>query len=318
MKATLGMNYRMLSANLENMSNRLYDLRQEAASGKKLNRPSDDPAAIRPVLNYRVKTQSTERYLNHINTAQGEMEVLDSDLDQVENILVAAKETAIAVQNGTVNDADRQTYADRISQLFDEMFQAGNTQVNGKYIFAGYREDTRPFAENPAYDPDAYDPGDASTWAVQYQGDANTKTVEISPEKRIQTALTGNELFLGDADNDAAVDAGGTDLFSVLKNLEHAIREHDTAGIDAGMAQLEQGADQARRLRGQMGNNAWRIERAGRQLSEASIEFEEIISGYEDANVLEVFSELVQHETAFEAALNVTTRISKLSILDYM
>lgn len=318
MKATLGMNYRMLSSNLDSMSNRLYDLRRDAATGKQMNRPSDNPSAIRPVLNYRTKLQSTDRYLDHINTAQGDMQVLDSSLDQVENIMVAAKEAAIAVKNGALSKADQQTYADRVDQLFDEMLQAGNTQVNGKYVFSGYREDTAPFVENPAYDPVAWDSADASTWAVQYQGDDNAKTVEIAPDKQIQSTLTGNELFLGDANNDSAVDAEGTDLFSTLKNLAHAMREDNAAGIDTGLEKLEKGADQVRRLRGQMGNNAWRIERAGEHLSGAAIEFEKIISGYEDADVLEVFSKLVQQETAFEAALNVTTRISKLSILNYM
>ena len=318
MKATLGMNYRMLSSNLEDMSNRLYDLRRDAATGKQMNRPSDNPSAIRPVLNYRTKLQSTDRYLDHINTAQGDMQVLDSSLDQVENIMVAAKEAAIAVKNGALNEADQKTYADRVDQLFDEMLQAGNTQVNGKYVFSGYREDTAAFVENPAYDPDTWDPADASTWAVHYQGDGNAKTVEIAPDKQIQSSLTGNELFLGDADNDSAVDTEGTDLFSTLKNLAHAIREDDAAGIDTGLEKLEKGANQVRRLRGQMGNNAWRVERAGEHLSGAAIEFEKIISGYEDADVLEVFSKLVQQETAFEAALNVTTRISKLSILNYM
>lgn len=93
MKATLGMNYRTLSANLENMSNRLYELRQEAATGKKMNRPSDNPSAIGPVLNYRMKIQSTDRYMDHIKTAQGEMQVLDSNMDRIENVLTAAKET---------------------------------------------------------------------------------------------------------------------------------------------------------------------------------------------------------------------------------
>ncbi|MCF8096073.1 MAG: flagellar hook-associated protein FlgL [Desulfobacteraceae bacterium] len=318
MKATLAMNYRTLSSNLESMSNRLYDLRQEAATGKKMNRPSDNPSAIRPLLNYQMRAQSTDRYLDQIKTSQGNMQVLDSNLDQIENTLVAAKEATIAVQNGSVNDTDRQTYADKISQLFDEMLQAGNTQVNGKYVFSGYQDTTQAFTVNTAYDPAAYDPTDASTWAVQYHGDDNSKSVEIAPGKQIQVGLTGNELFLGDADNDSELDTSGTDLFSTLKNLERAIRANDAAGIEAGMGELEQGADQVRRLRGKMGNNAWRIERAGQQLEDASIEFEEIISGYEDADVLEVFSELVQHETAFEAALNVTTRISKLSILNYM
>lgn len=318
MKATLGMNYRVLGANLERLSNRLYELRQQTATGKRMNRPSDDPAAIRPVLDYRVRIQATERYLDHISMSGGDLEVLDSRLEQAENILVTARETGIAAMNETTNEEDRQTYADRLEQLFEEILQAGNTQVGGKYIFSGYREDVRPFSENPAYDPSLYDPSDASTWAVHYDGDEHAKSVEIAPGEHVQTALPGNELFLGDAENNGEVDGSGTDLFSVLKNFEHAVRQNDTAAMNTWFEKLEQGADQVRRLRGRMGNNAWRIERAARQLEDASIEFEKILSGYEDADVLEVFSQLVQQETAFEAALNVTSRISKLSILDFM
>jgi flagellar hook-associated protein 3 FlgL len=134
--------------------------------------------------------------------------------------------------------------------------------------------------------------------------------------------IPGNELFLGDADNDQEVDDGGVDLFSTLKDLEAAIRNNEMDDItdedDGLLEKVEQGADQVRRLRGRMGNNAWRIERASEQLNGAAIEFEKILSSYEDADALEVFSQLVQQETAFEAALNVTTRISKLSILDFM
>ncbi|HMA66498.1 MAG TPA: flagellar hook-associated protein FlgL [Desulfosalsimonadaceae bacterium] len=318
MKATLGMNYRTLSASLEDQSNRLYDLRQQSATGKKMNRPSDNPAAIRPLLNYRLRVDTTDRYLNHISAAQGEMEVQDSSLDQVENIMASAKEAAIAAKSGAANEQDRAAYADRVDQLFEELFQMANTRNSGKYIYAGYKEATVPFRINPDYDPQAYNPEDASTWAVSYQGDANAKTLEIAPEKRVQTALTGNELFLGDADGNKAVDADGTDLFSVLKNTEAAIRAGDEAAMEESLARLEQGADQVRRLRGRMGNNAWRIDRANQYMSDAAIELKEVISGYEDANILEVFTELTQQETAFKAALNVTSRVSKLSILDYM
>jgi flagellar hook-associated protein 3 FlgL len=316
-KATLGMNYRMLSANLQNMSGKMYELRQQAATGKKMNRPSDDPGAIRPVLNYRVEMASTDRYVNHINVAQGEMEILDSNLDQLENILVSVKETGIAAINGSVNDDGLATYGDRVGQLFDEMMQIANVQSKGKYIFSGYREATPPFAENMAYVPDS-SYGFDRPGAASYHGDENAKHVEIAPGKKIQAGLAGNELFLGDADNDGAVDPGGVDLFSLLKDFEQAIRSNDTTAMNDGLKKLEQGADQIRRLRGRMGNNAWRIDRAERHMSEAAIEFEEIISGYEDADALEAFSKLVQHETAFEAALNVTTRVSRLSILDYM
>lgn len=308
MKATLGMNYRMLSSELEHISSKMYELRQQSATGKKLNKPSDDPGALRPVLNYQVKSQATERYLNHVKTAQGEMQLLDSDLDNVTDILIKAKEVGIGAMNETATDADRQTYADQIDQLYDELLQVANRQSNGRYVFAGYQERTVPFVESP---------GD-SDWPVTYQGDAHAKTVEIAPGKRIQTGLTGSELFLGDADNDQEVDPGGKNVFAALKQFENAIRENDQAEMNNGLKGIQESMDQVIRLRGQMGNNGWRMERAAERLDEASVEFQEIISRYEDADILEVFSQLVQQETAFEAALNVTTRISKLSILDFM
>jgi flagellar hook-associated protein 3 FlgL len=318
MKATMGMNYRALSSELQQISNRLFDLRQHAATGKKFNKPSDNPSAIRPLLHYRGQTETADRYLNHMSVAQGEIKLLDSGLDHIEEIMVRAKELGIAAMSGSTNDEDRKTYANQIGMLFDELLQASNSQANGQYVFAGYQDKTVPFTENPAYDPDAYAPDDPSTWPVIYQGDNNLKMLEIAHGKSVQVALTGNELFLGDADNDQEVDSGNMNLFAVLKNFEHAIRENDYTKMNEGLENLENGAEQVRRLRGQMGNNAQRIEKATEQLYEASIEFRQIISRYEDADVLDVYSRLVQQETAFEAALNVTSRISKLSILDFM
>ncbi|MCU0614215.1 MAG: flagellar hook-associated protein FlgL [Desulfobacterales bacterium] len=318
MKATMGMNYRALSSELQQISNRLFDLRQQAATGKKFNKPSDNPGAIRPLLHYRIQNETAERYLNHMSVAQGEIQLLDSGLDHIEDIMVRAKELGIAALNGSTNEEDRKTYANQIGMLFDELLQASNSQANGQYIFAGYEDKTVPFEENAAYNPDDYDPDDSSTWPVIYHGDNNVKSVEIAYGKSIQIALTGNELFLGDIQNDQSVDSGNTNLFAVLKNFENAIRENDLTKMNEGLENLENGAEQVHRLRGKMGNNALRIEKTTEQLNDASIEFRQIISRYEDADILDVYSQLVQQETAFEAALNVTSRVSKLSILDFM
>jgi flagellar hook-associated protein 3 FlgL len=318
MKTTLSMNFRVLSSELHNISNRLFDLRQQVTTGKKLSKASDNPGAVRPLLNYQVQDEMTERYLNHMAVAQGDVQLLDSGLDHIEGILVRAKELGIAAMSGSTNEEDRKTYAHQIEMLFVEMVQAANGQSNGQYVFAGYQEKTVPFTENPAYDPDAYDPMDSSTWPVSYHGDNHVKMVDIAHGKSVQVALTGNELFLGDADNDQEVDFGNINLFAILKNFEHAIRENDHNKMKKGLEDLEHGAEQVRRLRGQMGNNAQRIEKTTEQLYEASIIFKQIVSRYEDADIIDVYSQLVQQETVFKTALNVTSRVSKLSILDFM
>ena len=41
---------------------------------------------------------------------------------------------------------------DEIAELKNELLDTANAVVDGKYIFAGYREDTKPFTANPAYE----------------------------------------------------------------------------------------------------------------------------------------------------------------------
>ncbi|HHB76731.1 MAG TPA: flagellar hook-associated protein 3, partial [Desulfobulbus sp.] len=81
---------------------------------------------------------------------------------------------------------------------------------------------------------------------------------------------------------------------------------------------IDGASDQTRRLRSQMGNRASRVETAMHHQEGVRIDLKQILSRYEDADAIEAFNDIVQQETAFQAALNVTSKVSKLSILDYM
>jgi flagellar hook-associated protein 3 FlgL len=63
MKATQGTTYRMLGQRLNQLTTQLEDLRKIGATGKKLNKPSDDPSAIRPVLSTKKQLSNVDRYM---------------------------------------------------------------------------------------------------------------------------------------------------------------------------------------------------------------------------------------------------------------
>jgi flagellar hook-associated protein 3 FlgL len=54
------------------------------------------------------------------------------------------------------------------------------------------------------------------------------------------------------------------------------------------------------------------------QREDAQIDLKQILSRYQDADILKVYNDIIQKESAFEAALNVTGRVSQISILDYL
>jgi len=186
-----------MQTNLDRITNDLASLRNQGASGLKLNNPSDDPGSIQPVLSTRTQIQENDRFLETMGTTGDKMAASDGYLSQVENILVSAKETALNAVNGGLSQTDLATLGDQIAQLRNQLLDTANAVVDGKYIYAGYKVDTKPFTANPTYDPALYNANDVTTWPYQYHGDNNPTQLEISPGEVLKTNLTGNELFMG-------------------------------------------------------------------------------------------------------------------------
>jgi flagellar hook-associated protein 3 FlgL len=186
-----------MQTNLDRITNDLLVLRNQGATGLRLNKPSDDPGAIRPVLSTRSQLQQNDRYLETMAQAGDKMAATDGHLAQVENVLVRVKEIALSSVNSALSQSDLAALADEIAELKNELLDTANAVIDGKYIFAGYQEDTKPFSVNPDYDPGSYDPGDVGTWPYLYHGDNNPTRLEITPGEVIQSTLTGNEVFFG-------------------------------------------------------------------------------------------------------------------------
>jgi flagellar hook-associated protein 3 FlgL len=197
MKVTENSTYRLMQTNLDRITNDLLVLRNQGATGLKLNKPSDDPGAIRPVLTTRTQLQQNARYLETMGQTSDKMAAADGHLAHVENILVRVKEIAINSNNSALSASDLSTLADEVAELKNELLDAANAMVDGKYVFAGYKENTVPFTENKSYDPALYKVNDVDTWPYHYNGDNNPTKLEITPGEFIESNLTGNALFMG-------------------------------------------------------------------------------------------------------------------------
>lgn len=334
MKATEGTTYRMLQSNLERVSTRLEDLRIIGATGTKLNKPSDAPSSIRPVLTTRTQIMHTDRYLETMGVTLDKMQSTDGHLAHVENILQRVKEISVNAINGVMSPEDMTIFADEVGHMKQELLDAANARVDGKYIFSGYAESTKPFVRNNTYDPAAYDQTDSTTWPYSYMGTANPTELEITPGEFLESNLTGNDLFLGVSNSNwvdsttAAVggqpEAGRIDIFSVLERTEEALRAGNISdplgaggGLEAKVDELEHCADQNRRLRSQLGNRAARVDAAILHQKDVKIDLEQILSRYQDADAIETFNAIIKQENAFQAALSITSKVSQISILDY-
>jgi flagellar hook-associated protein 3 len=382
------------------------------------------------------------------------MEIADTKVDQISNDLIHIKELAIQAENGSYDQINKDTLADQVGKMYSEILDLANSQVNGKYIFAGFNDLTKPFVANEA-------------GAIESQADQRAKELEIAPGETIEVSLSGENLFMGreDTDGDGYLENTGSAIFQEIQKTELAVRGFqgqivDTSGTaiaesqylnndsesgiqrlvdgsgvpiyddsgdeislqhggqpiylttlrdidgntvtigdlenpedynldspgndltsaamnkevylhkngdivrydqngdpiltdDAGNAveksaaagggyvalldsgnqpmqmmyvpeltdqldALDNALNQVSRYRGLMGNNAARVDRASLQLEESVNDMKETLSAYEDTDIIKAYSDLLQHETALQAALNVSSRVAKLSILNYM
>lgn len=312
MRATQATTYRSILFNLKTVSNRLSDLQLMSATGKRITKPSDDPSAIRPMLHARSEITSAERYQSTMASGLDRINSMDGHFEAMDNVLMRVKEIALASINETLDAQNRLTYAEEVSQFSNELFDSANAQLDGKYLFSGYMVHDKPFVENPAYDP-VLDPR-----PVLYQGDDGVFKIEIGPGEQVQINVTGNEMLLGDADSDGVTDPGSINVFSMLKDLETALTNNDPSAVEGLLDTIDQSMEQLRSSRSQMGNTGKRLENAMTRMEDTGIQMQEVLSRYEDADIVDTIAQLTQQETALQAALEVTGRISRLSILDFI
>lgn len=323
MRITENTTYRTMQTNLDRIDNKLLDLRTQGTTQRKLNKPSDDPSVIGAVLNTRNQIQQNDQFIDTLNSAGDAFAAADTQMASLENLMVRGKEIAIAAASGGVSDADRATYANEIDELIDQMVSVGNTRISGNYIFSGYSIDTPPFVKNESYDSATFDENAPGTWPVHYQGDNHSINIEIAPDEMMKTNVTGNELFMGvsnesfDSDPNIPTDSG-KNLFNTFIKLQKSILQNDTDSLTDALQEIDIAAEQNRNIRADQGVRANNAETSLHNLDAAQTDLTKILSRYQDADAIEVYSDIIKQEGAFRAALQITGRISQISILDYL
>ena len=334
MQVTANATYSIMQNNLNQIESNLQTLQIEGSTGLSLNQPSDDPSVISPVINARQQITETGRYITTMGATTNQMQSTDTYLGSIITLLGKAQSEAQSAVNGTNSTADLSSLADQVNQIQQQMMQTANSEINDQYLFSGEKVTTEPFTTNPNYSAATYNAADSTTWPVLYNGDANQTQVEIAPSESVQTNLTGNELFLGISNSNwngtttAASnqpESGKVDIFTVLSQTAAAIQAGNVnnasgpgGGIENCIANLQTAANQVDGLRSQLGNQAATVTNVTTQMQSVQTDLQTTLGNYQDANSTTVFSDISNLQSAYQAALDITSQISKVSILNYM
>jgi len=92
LRLTSNMTARRVLADITAANARMTSAQEKLASGKQLNRPSDDPSAVGRAMQLRREQEATKQYQTNVGDAQGWTDVTDSALDSIGDVLARVRD----------------------------------------------------------------------------------------------------------------------------------------------------------------------------------------------------------------------------------
>lgn len=287
-------------ASMLNQQSKLSETQLQIATGKRILTPKDDPVGAAYALDLRTAISQTEQYQRNAERAYSRLELQESVLKGVDDLIPRIKELTVQGLNDTNSAGDRQAIAEELRQINDELMALANTKdSNGEYIFAGYDADAVPFS-NPA------------DGIFAYSGDAGTRTLQISPTRQVQDRENGFEVFM-----DIGESTGGKrNLFETV----HAI----IAGMEADnpddiyLDDLNLIQDHVADLRTRGGARLNTIDEQKNVNSEFLLTLQTALSDTEDLDLAEAIGRFEQELVALQAAQQSFNMVQGLSLFNFL
>ncbi|MFA7250118.1 MAG: flagellar hook-associated protein FlgL [Dehalococcoidia bacterium] len=287
------MSTRLLSS-IQTAQSRLSDTQDRVASGRRINRPSDDPFGTSRSIAAHASIDLIAQYQRTITLARSELGSTESVLTSLGDVIQRARELAVQADSSSIDGAGRRQIAAEVNQLLSEAIKLGNTSYAGRHIFAGQQTQTAPFVEDV--------PGQPAT--VTYQGDVGQVQREIGEGDQVAVNLDGDEIF--------------TPVFQDLIAFRDALNTNDMNGVSAASGNMGTNLDTVLQARGEIGARTRRLDLADTRLGDVTLQLQTSISSIEDADMSQEVVDLQTRETALQAALAATGRSLTTSLLDFL
>lgn len=117
----------------------------EQSDGSKLHRPSDDAIGYSKYLRFSDSKSENTQYQENVKTGLSWMKNTDSAMVNMTDRLKTIVEKVTEAGNDSNTEPDMQAIAREILGCVQQVVSAGNTQVNGRYLFSGQADLTQPF-----------------------------------------------------------------------------------------------------------------------------------------------------------------------------
>lgn len=303
MRVTQSMLTNNMLRNLSNSYSNLDKYMDQLSTGKKINRPSDDPVIAMKGMNYRSQVAAVQQYERNLGEVNNWMDNSDASLDEATKALQRLRELSVQASNGTYEEGQRKNIAEEVDQLKAQLVEIANTKVNNKYIFNGTNttgtEDVNGDLKPPVTT-------DADGNVITVASNNENVMIEVTNGTRIQTNITPENVF-------------SQDLFADIEAFSQALKsDAPDEDLDSHIGVLDGHIDNTINERADLGARMNRVELIEDRLSNQSISAKKMMSDNEDIDIEEVIMNLTTQESVHRAALSAGSRVIQPTLLDFL
>ena len=284
--------YENIINNLNSASMDLSKANEMVSTGKKINTASDDPLGFVSVLGIRSSMANIDQVGRNITTGKLWVNVSETSLNGAYEFLYQAKALLVNVNNA---DIEPDQAADTIDKYINQILSLANSRVNGSYIFAGTKTDTKPFSFDEA-NPDQ----------VNYNGNDTPFSIKVGIDTSVTVGANGEEIF--------------GEIFETLIDAKLGIDggTYDTEDMEAAIDDIEDQLDTLTAAISDITFAMTQFDVKEKILEDLHLAYEDEKALIEDADINEAVVSLKMKELIYQTALSSSARVMALSIVDYI
>jgi flagellar hook-associated protein 3 FlgL len=309
MRVTNSMMTNSMSVSLQKRSQLLLNLGEKVSTGKKILKPSDDPLGMASILDYRGSLSRIEQYMENITRGKTKIELMEDVLGEVENQIMSAKQIATDQAMGVLET--RSTAAEQMKNIFEQVLDLANSELQNNYLFAGSQTNSVPFTRNA----DGIE-GTADDYEVVYHGDSESQNIIIGKNNHVNISAHGKEIFTGDAVN------GGVNVFDVLNDLIQGLENPDaevgTTQIRSQLELLKTSQEQVNSVRTRNAGINERLNSSEAYWGNFKTSIETQLSNVQDVDLTQATVEFQNAQLVYEASVALTNEILQNTLLNFI
>jgi len=283
---------------LQNLNASQLKYQEQLSTQQKVNMVSDDPASASKIERLQSQQRESASLRGNLNTASS---TLNYSLDSMEFLRNMSQEVLESVSTYFTGDnaEDMDAALKVVEDVLDQTLNVANSKYQNEYLFSGDALSTEPFAVTT-------DPSGTIT-AINYQGSTTgTKTFEIGRGMNISP--------LSDVAGNQSIES----FLQGLVTLRDAIIAEDNTAITNSIGVLENADDGLVLAQSDLANKAQRLEVVENLENRLFDSRQNSISKLKDVDLNEVAVKFTQAQQAYQAALQSTSSVLQLSLIDFV